>query len=191
MLNSTLQAHVEGIYRFLQKYHSLDEIIVLTKQGAQEDRIRGYFDDFTKSTTSAKLQLKYIEAAGGITNQMLLPHLDSTKKTVCIAASLDENFGTKLIQTLEGLNRTYPVRLIGMPTWENLNFSRSSDLEIIYTTPFYYTRNIPLESSLAKTYNASMSARPSDYFYRGYETMLRFALLLLDTKKDMASYLSR
>jgi hypothetical protein len=28
-------------------------------------------------------------------------------------------------------------------------------------------------------------------FYRGYETMLRFALLLLDTKKDIASNLTR
>ncbi len=28
-------------------------------------------------------------------------------------------------------------------------------------------------------------------FYRGYETMLRFSLLLLDTKKDVASNLSR
>jgi hypothetical protein len=28
-------------------------------------------------------------------------------------------------------------------------------------------------------------------YYRGYETMLRFALLLLDTKKDIASNLTR
>jgi hypothetical protein len=28
-------------------------------------------------------------------------------------------------------------------------------------------------------------------YYRGYETMLRFALLLLDTKKDVASNLTR
>ena len=191
VLNSTLQAHVEGIYRFLQKYHSLDHILVLTKPGTQEERIRSYFEDYSKTTVSTKLNLKFIEAGNGVTSQLLLPHLDSTRRTVCISGSLDESFAAKLIQTLDGLNKTYPVRLIGMPTWENLNFGRTSDLEIIYTTPFYYTRNIPLETSLAKTYNATMSAKPSDYFYRGYETMLRFSLLLLDTKKDMASNLSR
>jgi hypothetical protein len=36
-----------------------------------------------------------------------------------------------------------------------------------------------------------MSLRPSDLFFRGYETTLRFALLLLDTGKDVASNLSR
>lgn len=35
ILNSTLQAHVEGIYRFLQKYHSLDKIVVFRKSGVQ------------------------------------------------------------------------------------------------------------------------------------------------------------
>jgi hypothetical protein len=191
ILNSTLQAHVEGIYRFLQKYHSLDHIVVFTKDGSQEDRIKSYFDEFAKTTSSTKLPLKFVDIGTNFSAHTLLPQLDSTRKTVCVAGSLDENFGTRLIQTLNSLNSTYPVRLIGMPTWENLNFGRSSDLEVIYTTPFYYTRNIPLEAQLAKTYNATMSAKPSDYFYRGYETMLRFALLLLDTKKDIASNLSR
>ena len=191
VLNSTLQAHVEGIYRFLQKYHSLENIIVFTKPGTQEDRIKSYFEEFSKSTTSTKLQVRFVDAGNNFTAQTLLGHLDSTKRTVCIAGSLDENFGNRLIQTLDGLNNTYTIRLIGMPTWENLNFNRANDLEIIFTTPFYYSRNIPLESQLAKTYGATMSNKPSDYFYRGYETMLRFSLLLLDTKKDMASNLSR
>jgi hypothetical protein len=38
---------------------------------------------------------------------------------------------------------------------------------------------------------AKVEGKPTDMYYRGYETMLRFALLLLDTKKDMASNLSR
>ena len=36
-----------------------------------------------------------------------------------------------------------------------------------------------------------MSTKPGEMFFRGYETMLRFSLLLLDTKKDIASNLSR
>ena len=185
VLNSTLQAHIEGIYRFLQKYHSLENIVVFTKQGNQEERIRSYFEEFSKTTSSTKLPIKFVEAGNNFTTSSLASHLDSTKRTVCVSGSLDENFGSRLIQTLDGLNNTYTVRLIGMPTWENFNFNRSNDLEIIFTTPFYYSRNIPLEAQLAKTYSATMSAKPSDYFYRGYETMLRFSLLLLDTKKKI------
>ena len=33
ILNTTLRAHAEGIYRFLQKYHSLDRIVVFRKPG--------------------------------------------------------------------------------------------------------------------------------------------------------------
>jgi hypothetical protein len=36
-----------------------------------------------------------------------------------------------------------------------------------------------------------MNVKASDMFYRGYETVLRFGLLLLDAKKDVASNLSR
>lgn len=191
VLNSTLQTHVEGIYRFLQKYHSADKIIVLKKAGTQEDKIKNYFEEFSKSTTSAKLNIKFIDAGTAFTSQTIAANLDSTKRTVVIAGSLDENFGTKLIQTLSGLNKTYPVRLIGMPTWENFNFNKNSDLEIIYTNPFYYNRSTSLETQLTKEYNNYMSTKASEVFYRGYETTLRFGLLLLDTKKDISSNLSR
>jgi hypothetical protein len=36
-----------------------------------------------------------------------------------------------------------------------------------------------------------VSGRPTDMYFRGYETVLRFALLLLDTKQDVASNLIR
>ena len=78
-----------------------------------------------------------------------------------------------------------------MPTWENYNFTKANDLEIIYTSPFNYDRNAPLENTLATQYTKTMSLRPSDLFFRGYETTLRFGLLLLDTGKDVSSNLSR
>jgi ABC-type branched-subunit amino acid transport system substrate-binding protein len=190
VLNSTLQAHVEGIYRFLQRYHSLDKIVVFTKKGAQEDQIKHEFDEFSKATFSTKLNIKFIDAGNDFTAQTIKAQLDSTKRTVVIAGSLDEAFGMKLAQTL--ISISYPVRLIGMPTWDNFNFAKlSGELEIIYTTPFYYNRATPLETQLSTDFNNRMNARASDLFFRGYETTLRFALLLLDTKKDFASSLSR
>jgi len=191
ILNSTLQAHIEGIYRFLQKYHSLDRVVVFTKPGTQEDRLKDYFEDISKTASGTRLNLKFVDAGSSFTQQTIAAQLDSTKKNVCIAGSLDEGFGTRLVQTLTSLNNTYPVRLIGMPTWEGLNPGKNNDLEIIYTSPFYYGRGMPLEASLTKQYSTLLASKPSEFFYRGYETTLRFALLLLDTKKDMASNLTR
>lgn len=191
ILNTTLQAHVEGIYRFLQRYHSLDRIVVFKKPGTQEDLLKNYFTDFGKTTVSTPLNIKFVDLGPDYVPQTLATHLDSTRRTVVIAGSLDESFANKLTQTLAGLNKRYPVRVVGMPTWENYNFTRASDLEIIYTTPFYNNRNSGLEAQLADEYLRAMSQRPSDLFFRGYESTLRFALLLLDTKKDIASNLSR
>jgi hypothetical protein len=191
ILNTTLKSQVEGIYRFLQKYHSLDRIVVFKKPGTQEDLIKNYFTDFTKSTVSTPLNIKFVDLTADYVPQTLSAHLDSTKRTVVVAGSLDEPFAMKLTQTLASINGQYPVRVIGMPTWENYNFNKAHDLEIIYTSPFYYNRSSNLESSLASEYSKTLAFKPSELFFRGYETTLRFALLLLDTGSDVSSNLSR
>ena len=78
-----------------------------------------------------------------------------------------------------------------MPTWDRLNFNKLSGLEIIYTSPFYYNQSTPLENRLVEEFSSTVSTKPSDMFFRGYESTLRFALLLLDAKKDVASNLTR
>lgn len=193
ILNSTLQAHVEGIYRFLQKNHSHDNIVVFTKPGSQEDQLKENFAEFTKSTVSGPLKIKYVNIGSNFTPEIVAAHLDSNKKNICISGTLDENFGMKLLQKLAALNSTYPIRVIGMPTWEKINFNRPdlSNLEVIYTTPFYYNRMSPLEIKLGEEYATKFSTKPGEMFFRGYETMLRFGLLLLDTKKDVSSNLTR
>ncbi|HEX6332934.1 MAG TPA: hypothetical protein VFZ78_01840 [Flavisolibacter sp.] len=191
VLNSTLQTHAEGIYRFLQKYHSLDQVIFFRRPGGQEDQLKHYFTEFAKTTASVPVRIKFVDLPGNFSAQQLVQHLDSNRRNVCIAGSLDESFGMRLTQALSVVNDVYPVRVIGMPTWDNFNFSKVTDVEVVYSTPFYYARQNTLESQLAKEYAAKMTANPGDMFFRGYETVLRFALLLLDTKDDVASNLSR
>lgn len=194
VLNSTLQTHIEGLYRFLQKYHSLDRIVVFRRSGTQEDQIRDFINDYGKATSSVPLKIQFAEVGSSFSAETVARYLDSTKKTICIAGSLDEGFGTQLSGHLGSLAKTYPVTLFGMPTWDNFNFGKSefSGLEVVYSSPFYYSRTLnPLSNRLTEDFTNRMSTKPSDMFYRGYETMLRFAVLLLDTKKDVASNLSR
>lgn len=191
LLNSTLQAHVEGIYRYLQKYHSLDNIILFTESGTQEAQIKEYFTDFGKTTNSVPLKIQIVDVSN-ITNPTR--YLDSTKKNICIAGSMDEDFGTSLASDLGAYRKTYPITLLGMPSWANFNYTKPEfkDMEVVYSTPFNFSKTIsPLASRIATEFSARMSTNPGDMFYRGYESTLRFAMLLLDTKKDIASNLSR
>lgn len=189
VLNSTLQAHVESIYRFLQRFHSNDRIIVFRKPGSQEDQLKEYFTEMMTGS-GPRLPIKFVDLPQAFSSQQVLAQLDSTKRNICIAGTLDESFGARLISEINSVNETYPARLIGMPTWERMNLGKNS-VEILYTTPFYHNRSTPLEVRLSDAFNTEMSNRPSDVYFRGYESMLRFGLLLLDTKKELSSNLSR
>jgi hypothetical protein len=190
VLNTSITAHVEGIYQFLQKNYRNERIIFFRRPGAQEDNLKNQFVEFAKSTVSPSLAIKFVDLPNDFSPQMVQAQLDSTRKNIVIAGSLDEGFGMRLTQSLSSLH-SYASTLIGMPNWEGFNFNRYPDQEIVYTTPFFYNRTSFLENALAAEFTSRMTTKPSDMFFRGYETTLRFALLLLDTKKDLASSLTR
>lgn len=193
ILNSTLRTHVEGLIHYLQKYHSLDNIIFFRKSGVQENQIRDYFQEFLNAAGTSAPRIKAVDIGASFNSSQLLMHLDSTRKNVVIAGSLDAGFANRLAEQLALAGEFYPITLMGMPTWEDLNFAKSQfkTIEIVYTTPFHYNTTSSLVGALAEDFTAKTSGRPTDMYFRGYETMLRFALLLLDTKKDVASNLTR
>ena len=74
LLNSTLKTHIDAMYRYIQKYYPLDELIVFRKKGQLEDLIRSYIDDAAKSTLGVPLKLKYVDLTDSFTvNQLTAP----------------------------------------------------------------------------------------------------------------------
>lgn len=192
LLNPTLRTQCEGIYKFVQKYYATKSIVVFRKKGQMEDMIKNYFNDYSKLTSSVPLKLKYVDLNFNFNPDELKSHLDSNRQTVCMAGSLDEIFGRTLAWHLASLNKTYPVIIIGMPTWDNIkdfNKPEYKALEIIYSTPFYNAKTDKVSYSITNDFNSKMFARPSDMVFRGYEVTMRFARLLAQYKKDIASNL--
>jgi hypothetical protein len=192
LLNPTLRTQCEGIYKYIQKYYSLNPIIVFRKKGALEDRIKMYFDDFSKNTMAVPLKLKYVDLTDSFTVNQLKAHLDTTNQTLCVAGSLDENFGKKLVQQLAALKKqNYESTIIGMPTWDGIGFNKTEykGIDIIYSTPFYNSKADKISQSISNHFNKKMFARPSDMVYRGYEITFRFARLLKQFGSELASNL--
>lgn len=190
ILNSTLATHCEGMYKFLQKNYSTSPIIVFRKAGVQEDRLKAYLTDVEKSTTATPLKLKYVTLPSGFGAENLLPYLDSNRVTMAVAGSLDEQFARNLSTHLAALNKTYPVRVMGMPTWDGIrDFERPEyrDLEIFYTTPFNPIRTDSLSESINTHFRDKLYSRPSDMVFRGYETIYRFGKLLAEQGSNIAS----
>jgi hypothetical protein len=193
VLNSTLRSHAEGVYRYLQKYHSLDKIKVFTKTGTQETQLKENLQEAGRSARSVALQMDFVDIGTNFTAAGLIEGLDSNSRNVIVAGSLDLAFATRLLQQLATVSRTYPITVIGMPTWENINLAKNDykQLEIVYSTPFNYAQPNSLATKLGNEFNAKQGAKAGELFYRGYETMLRFSLLLLDSSTDVASSLAR
>ena len=194
MLNPSLRTHVESVYRYLQKYNSLNTITVLRKKGQMEDLIKTYIDDYSKSTASVPLKLKYVDLTDSFTVKQLLPMLDSNRQNTFIAASLDDNFNRRLIIQLALAGRSYKTSIIGMPTLDNLDkeFSKNEfkGPEIIYGHPFYNAKTDKTSTEINNHFNTKMYARPSDMVYRGYEVMWKYSKLLAEYKTDLSSNLN-
>lgn len=191
ILNPTLRTQCEGIYRYLQKYYSLNPIIIFRKKGQLEDRIKTYFEDFGKSTVAVPLRYKYVELTDSFTLNQLKPHLDTINQTLCLAGSLDENFGRRLVQQLAALKKQkYQSVVMGMPTWDNIkefNKTEYKGIEIIYSTPFYNAKMDKVSLGINNYFKEIMFARPSDMVFRGYEVTWKYAKLLMQYKNDFTS----
>lgn len=189
MLNSTLQTHLDRINKYVQKNYPVDPVVVFRKKGQMEDIIKSSFDEAGKSNTSRKL--KYVDLTDSFTVNQLKSKLDSTQHTVCIAGSLDENFGRRLCQQLASISKQYPLTLVGMPTFDNLTKDFTGPLykglEIVYSTPFYNPRTDKVSQDISNYFNTKMYARPSDMVMRGYEATWRFSKLLLEYGREFPS----
>jgi hypothetical protein len=189
MMNSTLQTHLDRVYKYVQKNYPLDPVIVFRKKGQMEDIIKASFDETGKSSPSVKL--KYVDLTDSFTVHQLMAKLDSTHHTVCIAGSLDENFGRRLCMQLASISKQYPLTLVGMPTFDNLTKDFTAPqykgLEIVYSTPFYNPRTDKVSQDITNYFNTKMYARPSDMVMRGYEATWRFSKLLLEYGTEFPS----
>jgi len=181
ILNSTLRTHCEGIYRMLQRNYPTKTLIFFRRKGVQEDRLKGYFTDIDKTTAGVPLKIKYITLDDGFDVSTLAADLDSTQQTVCIAGSLDETFGYRLCALLGSIGKTYRTTLVGMPTWDNFDWTKPecAGEEVVYSTPFYINPSDTLVKIITQNFKTRFYSRPSDMVFRGYECTYRFAKMLL------------
>jgi len=192
VLNPTLKTQCEGIYRYVQKYYAINPIIVFRRKGSSDDAVKSIFDDYSKTTLGSPLKLKYVQVDEDVTSDDLISYLDSTRMSLCIAGSLDMNFGRNLALQLASVGKDYPATVVGMPTWDAIkDFSKPEykGIEIIYSTPFYNAKMDKVSQSISTYFSTTMYSRPSDMVFRGYEVTWKFARLLMKYGKDLPSNL--
>lgn len=184
ILNPTILSHCEAIYHFIRVNHPTHQILYVRKPGPMEDRLEGYFKQLNEGSGTALLPMQTITAGDTVSAATLQPYLDSNRYAVIVCGSLDDGFGTSLVRTCAGLAGSYPMTLIGMPTWESNRALEGPDLKqmpYLYTDPFL---NPDIDSSasslsLVQRFTNLARTRPGDMAFRGYESVYLFANLLL------------
>ncbi len=192
LLNSSFQSHLQGIYRFMLKYYSTNNIIAITRKGTTEDYIKTFIIAQNKSAT-IPINLKWVNVNdSSFVFANIESNMDSTKENVVFVASPSENFGLKVVKELSS-NELYNTTAIGMPTWDgvkSMDKRECKNVTVVYSTPFLYsTQNPGLNTHLNEVYKEKYFCRPSDMVFKGYETIYHFTKLLVKHRANLINNL--
>lgn len=194
IMNSTLKAHCEGIYSYILQNHGTDKIILLKKAGQQEDKIVSYFKALNEQEGRPLLNIQTVHIDSTITPYFFKARLDTNKRTVIIAGSLDEDFAKTVSDAAFAVYKTYPLVLIGMPNWDGFKIFMAKnaykDFPIHFTTPYYNSKTNWYNTLLTNEYMKRYKAKPSDMAYKGFETAYLFTKLLLKYPNDLLTHLN-
>jgi hypothetical protein len=188
LVNPTLKTHIDAIYKYMHKTYPISNITIFKRAGATEDMIVSSFNELNKKTQGLPLKIKTIELTDTFTTAQVQMHLDSSKENVIMCASLNEAFGYNLVKSISS-SKKYKAITIGMPTWDAIK-DIGKDAEIIYTTPYNYSRTNKIAQQITNNYRNNYFGRPSDMVFKGFEAMYHFGKLLIVYDQNLITNLS-
>lgn len=188
LVNPTLMAHLEGVYRYAKKNYPTQTITFFRKRGDTEDMIENVFQGLNKKTAGTQLKMRTVTVADSVSAADVAPYLDSNRQNIIICGSLNESFGASLTKAL-ALNKNYRCIAIGMPTWDGVR-DISKEVEVVYSTPYNFSRTDKTGIALTDKYKTRYAGRATDMVFKGFETMYHFTKLLLKYGAALPAHLS-
>lgn len=189
--NSTLQTHCETIFSHLLTNYGTEKIVFVRRPGARGDMVS---EIFAKLNSPDRNQLLNLDIVNIDTDDFssVAAHLDSTKSTMVIGASLNADFSTSLVKYLVSVKDKYPSKIMGMPTWENVSFSGTAfkDYEILYTSNYYNPKNTATSKNIAGVYKQKFKGNASELVYMGYDVTSYFMSVLRDHPNTIIEHMN-
>ncbi|MEX6690058.1 ABC transporter substrate-binding protein [Danxiaibacter flavus] len=189
MLNSTISTHINAIYDYARRNYSRYKIIYVTRNGGFETRIKSQFDNLNKNKG---LVYKTINLSDTFDPAALLYSMDSTKQNLVICGSLDDVFGLNIVRTISAA-KSYRTTVLGMPTWESNDSFNNPDcngVEFVFTTPYNYSRTDNIGQYMTAVYRRDHFGRPTDMYFKGFESMYHFSKLLVKYRTNILNNIS-
>lgn len=194
-INPSLKTHFEAITKYILKTAGNSKILYVRKKGALEDLLDYYFTSGIKKPlpNGKTLAYKKLECADSLDEKLLSANLDSFRNNIVICGSLNESFGIGLVTTL-AQHSNCKTTAIGMPTWDglkDLDDDECNGVNIVFTTVYNYPRGNALGAQLLNWYKTTLNAgKPSEMFFKGFESVFHFGSLLLQYRDKIGGHLS-
>lgn len=171
ILNPTLSAHINAIYKHLQKNFPLANITVLKKMGTQEEKLVNLFQDAEKYTASQPLKWKFETVVDSLSQQQTEVLLDTTKTNLLILASLDLNWSSVICKQLAGLSKNYTISAIGMPNLESVDFNKPQykGLDLSFGSALQPQPDGKSAALFQQQFMARYFLKPGPMVYRSFE----------------------
>lgn len=183
IINSTLATHIDGIFKYVQRNHSVDNVVLFKRKSDPMDKyIMESIIESSKKNNVIKVPISYVEVSDVFNPKEIISRLDSNKTNVVIGATLNETFAGNLVRTLSSIRNSYESVAIGMPTWDNmkeLNRGDAKGVPIVFSTPYGYQKSDRVLGRLAAQYKSRMQGRATDMVFKGFESMFHFTKLYL------------
>lgn len=194
IVNSTLKSHCEAIYSYILQKQGTDKIYLCRKKGVQEDMVASYFKQINEQDGKPLLEIETLNFETNITAAFLKTKLDSNQHSLIIGASLDESFATGISKACFELNKSYPLTLIGMPTWDGFSsLSKTgefTDFPIYYTTPYFNNKTDDFSKSIIENYRKKYKTYPGDMVFKGFESVYAFTKILASYSDNFISHIN-
>jgi Periplasmic binding protein len=194
IVNSTLKSHCEAIYSYILQNHGTDKIYLCRQKGEQEDMVASYFKQINEQEGKPLLPIQILNLDNKLDAAVLKARLDSNRHSVIIGASLSETFATNLSLACFELYKSYPITLIGMPTWDGFaSLQKKNELPnfpIYFTSPYFNNKWDDLSKMITTAYQKKYKGKPTDMTFKGFEAVYLFTRLMAKYPNDFMGHIN-
>jgi hypothetical protein len=178
LLQPSAQQHFTFIKKELLKKHPGDKVTLYYRTDVPADEIAYQYLYAVDSTCSIRKVLCAV-----IPDKTVLDILfDSTVTNVILMAVNDIAYADKLLVQLDESYPGYRFEVYGMPSWKGMPCIHKTGgmpgITINISAPFYFSQNSPAGKYIEHGFKAKFNGHTGEMVYRGYETVLWYAILL-------------
>lgn len=189
--NPTIETHLANIYNYVahQNNPNSQRIIALCDDKPNEIKLANTLYEYSKiQKNEAPILVQQITGTANLEGA-----LSATEQNYVVVTSFNEIFANTALLKLKMLAPKYPITLIGMPNWkemETIDIEYLASLNFHYTTPIYTTDTDYKQNAFKQTFFQKYKTKPSENAILGYNLMLYIGELIKKYGSDFGKNLN-